>query len=536
MFLCALCAKFCMSFRLFCTFLLALPALTGAIQINEIMYDPAASESYAEWVELYNNESAEINLTGWFLCDKGILPGYVNKSDGLTYGETNLTLPAGAYAIIADGGSGSTVLNNFTVNASAWLFHINGSEMCTNGLSNSGETITLNRSDRTVYDSVTYNDIASQNYSLGRQSDGSLKQSSLNGGTPGSQNGVPSSQVEYNVTINSFPTSLAFGAQSFVNINFSAGSYNFSKIRIVAYTFDPKFIAIDSTGSKISQTFQNSDTAKEFSYVNASDNIKTNITFNMEANCNSADPTGGYTGRVRVYNLTNATSNDWEELERIDFTFTVTPNQNCPPPSSSSSSSSTSGGSSSSTISTSISVDITKYLYIRNNFEIEALIFNSFESTKEVEIYSYIYRSEGSTEYANTGGATANKQTVTLKPNSKTTIKLTNTIKQEAQGEYTLKVRVKDGTKNYDGTETITLKSLSETGTKVSVEIVSNETVKNPEPSGLTGFFLGLGGNKTGGSNIGGAIIAGASNFISSLINGIIKLFSSVLANFGIRF
>ena len=172
-------------------------------------------------------------------------------------------------------------------------------------------------------------------------------------------------------------------------------------------------------------------------------------------------------------------------------------------------------------------------MHIGNNFEIETLVFNSFESTKEVEIYSYIYRSEGSTEYANTGGAIANKQTITLKPNSKATIKLINTIKTDAEGIYTLKVRVKDGTKNYDGTETITLKSLPETGTKVSVEVVSNETIEIPEPSGLTGFFLGFGGNKTSGSNIGGAILAGASNFISSLINGILKLFSSVLASIG---
>lgn len=539
-----------MRYGFVCAFLLALPTFVAGMQINEIMYNPVQDESYNEWIELYNNESS-IDLNGWTLCGKELLPGYVNHSDGQTYYNNGSNLSADSYALITDGGTGSTngslVLDNFNVPVSTLFFHIDGTAMCTGGLTNTGDTITLNKSDGTSMDNITYSSSLGANgnsKTLGKNSSNEWAETSVP--TPGDNNTFSSNSSnpnnEYNLTLNSFPTSLAFGAQSFVNITFSAGSYNFSKIKIVAYarqtTSSGPYIAIDGTGSKISQQFFNTDTAKEYSYVNMSQNITTNLTFNLESNCNNADATGVYTGRVRAYNLTNASANEWEEIQTSDFSFSVSANQNCPALPPAAPPSSPSGGSNSpSTVSPSISVDITKYLRIDEDFEIEAFIFNSFSVSKGVEIYSYIYRSDGSTEYANVGGPTANKQTITLKPNSKTSVKLTNTIKPDAEGIYTLKVRVKDGDKNYDGTESIKLEKLPETEAKVSVNVEHNETADNPTPSGLTGFFLGLDGNKTGNySNISGAIIGGVGNFISSIVSGIINLISSVLANIGLRF
>ena len=524
-----------MDFRLLCAFLLVLPTLVTAVQINEIMYDPAASESYAEWVELYNNESTEINLTSWFLCDKEILPGYVNKSDGQTNYSTNLTLPPDTYAIITDGVSGSTVLNDFSVNTSAWLFHINGSEMCTNGLINSGETVTLNMSNGTIYDSVAYTDIASQDYSLERQSNGTFAESSILGGTPGSPNSAQQSEDlgtpdygPYNITIDSFPDGMQFGSQSAVNVTFFGGNSNFSKIRLVAYAYTPAWISVDASGNTIKNSIASNDRAVELENVTSNKNITTNITLKLEDNCDGAHSIGNYTVNVRIYNFTNGT---WNALDSKDqkFNISVSAKTNCPPPSSPPPPSGGSGGGSSPPPSPSISVDVIKYLRIGEDFEIEAFVFNSFATQKEVEIYSYIYRSDSGTEYANTGGPTANRKTITLKPNSKTSVKLTNTIKPEAEGDYTLKVRVKDGEKNYDGTEKIKIeRSSEESEGEVSVNVTENERVE-PAPSGLTGFFLGLGGNKTSGSNIGGAMVAGIGNFIADIINGFIKMISDVI-------
>jgi len=499
-----------------------LPSFAAALQINEIMYDPAASESYAEWIELYNNESEDINLTDWFLCGDEILSGYVNKSDGLTNYTNNMTLASGDYAIITDGGTGSTVLNNFTVSPTAILFHVNSNEMCTNGLKNTGETVTLNRTNGTIYDSISYTDITSQNYSIERSSDEILLyESSALGGTPGYANSQP--QSLYNLTVNAFPTSLAFSAQSFVNVTFRAGNYNFTKIRIIAYAYSPKYIAVDNAGSKISQQFYSADTAKEFLDVNVT-NTTTNLTFNLESNCNSADPTGTYTGRVRVYNLTNASSNVWQEIQTADFTFSVTANQNCPPPSSPPPSSGSSGGS---TLppSPSISIDIISYKQSGEDFEISASIFNQFNSAKDVEVYSYIYRDK---YIASEGGWTPNKKGLTLKPNSKTSVKLKNTIKPDAEGEFTLKVRVKDGNdKTYDGTEKIKLEKLPEESRdgKVTVNVSNNKTNKN-SGTGPTGFFIKPVGNNTNG--ISGAILSDVSNYVSIIINGIANLVKNI--------
>jgi hypothetical protein len=123
------------------------------------------------------------------LCGNNLLAGYVDKADGLTYHDSGLSLAAGAYAVITDGGTGSTVLDNFTVNTSALLLHVNGNAMCTNGLGNSGETLALYGADNATVDSVTYADDAAENYSLERNTSGWFQSFAL-GGTPGTANSI----------------------------------------------------------------------------------------------------------------------------------------------------------------------------------------------------------------------------------------------------------------------------------------------------------------------------------------------------------
>jgi len=111
----------------------------SAIMINEIMYDPPSSlgGTYAEWIELYNDESEAINLTGWKIAD---------PSNHLIIGE-ELVIQASEYVIIAK----NSFFDNFseyynaTANAKAGFY-----------LKNSGEQVNLINSSESEIDSITY--------------------------------------------------------------------------------------------------------------------------------------------------------------------------------------------------------------------------------------------------------------------------------------------------------------------------------------------------------------------------------------------
>lgn len=47
----------------------AVPILTPAVVINEVLYNPEGADLGAEAVELYNPTLAAVNLTGWSLAD-----------------------------------------------------------------------------------------------------------------------------------------------------------------------------------------------------------------------------------------------------------------------------------------------------------------------------------------------------------------------------------------------------------------------------------------------------------------------------------
>ena len=89
-----------------CFFLLlaAAPSLQAQLQITEIMYDPASSDSEWEWVEVRNNSASAIDLNGYVLSDAGTnqlgAPNIVNIDPG---GNANTTMiPAGGVAILYD--------------------------------------------------------------------------------------------------------------------------------------------------------------------------------------------------------------------------------------------------------------------------------------------------------------------------------------------------------------------------------------------------------------------------------------------------
>jgi len=147
---------FVFCFVIFSAVLFSFSFVLGEIRINEVMYNPNFSNDYNEYIEIYNNGSTEINLIGWKLCNNEILSGYVNR-EGFTNLNTTLILQPNFSAIISDGGSsGTEVYSNFNVSENSIALHINGTAMCTRGLNNTGEEITLWNSSNYLMVSINY--------------------------------------------------------------------------------------------------------------------------------------------------------------------------------------------------------------------------------------------------------------------------------------------------------------------------------------------------------------------------------------------
>jgi len=135
------------------------------------MYNPSTSQgsdSYNEWIELYNNNSYDINLSGWKLCGTELLPGYINHTDFNIYLNTGFIIPPNSYVIITDGGTGSTrgtdFYNDSNIDKNSTAFHVNTSSIC-GSLSNSGDLINL--SNGTFEQIFNYTYLVNLNYADG---------------------------------------------------------------------------------------------------------------------------------------------------------------------------------------------------------------------------------------------------------------------------------------------------------------------------------------------------------------------------------
>jgi len=78
-------------FGVFFVVLFSLSFVLGEVRINEVMYDPTGNDVGNEWVELYNNGTEAINITGWkFITrnsdhDLKIPPAKNGRGDMLIY-------------------------------------------------------------------------------------------------------------------------------------------------------------------------------------------------------------------------------------------------------------------------------------------------------------------------------------------------------------------------------------------------------------------------------------------------------------------
>lgn len=110
-----------------------------AIQISEVMYNPNGTDEDREWVELYNNESVGINLTGWQFLDP--------TARSLTLNQGFSVIGAGEFAIIAE-------------NATQFLleYSFNGTILANDSisLSNSGDNLGLKDASGSVVVNITY--------------------------------------------------------------------------------------------------------------------------------------------------------------------------------------------------------------------------------------------------------------------------------------------------------------------------------------------------------------------------------------------
>jgi len=135
---------------LFSLIFIFLMQVSNAIIINEIMADTITDESLNEWIELYNNESTAVNVSGWIFGD--------NKDndtiEGGLYNKEGTIIEAFGFAILTD--EATRVYNNFNVSPDAVRLYVDDGAMG-NGLINSGETLYLYDNNGNIVDRKTYN-------------------------------------------------------------------------------------------------------------------------------------------------------------------------------------------------------------------------------------------------------------------------------------------------------------------------------------------------------------------------------------------
>src|SRR3989338_1273839 len=118
---------------LFAILLFLVPEAYSKILINEIMPNPVADESLNEWIEIYNNGTDAVNVSGWVIGDDS---GNDTLEGGLYNREGTILEPFG-FAIITD--DNTRVYNNFNVSPDAVRLYADDSSIG-NGLLNDGET------------------------------------------------------------------------------------------------------------------------------------------------------------------------------------------------------------------------------------------------------------------------------------------------------------------------------------------------------------------------------------------------------------
>ena len=118
-----------------------------ALQISEIMYDPAGSDTGNEWIELYNDTSSSINLTTYKFFEN-------NVNHGITANQGGSSISAGEYVVLADNPT------NFLAQHAGYVGKIFDSAF---SLSNTGEYIEMRDSASVNLSSTAYAPLSDAN-------------------------------------------------------------------------------------------------------------------------------------------------------------------------------------------------------------------------------------------------------------------------------------------------------------------------------------------------------------------------------------
>lgn len=119
----------------------------GNILINEIMFDPEeCSDSYCEWIEIFNNNSFAVNISGYKISDRtSDLTKEYNRTINF-FNETNIS--AFGYFIIAKKKANFSQFWNVSCGIAESAFNLN----------NDQEIVALYSVNNSIVDSIYYND------------------------------------------------------------------------------------------------------------------------------------------------------------------------------------------------------------------------------------------------------------------------------------------------------------------------------------------------------------------------------------------
>lgn len=420
---------------LFVTFL-ALFSAAPAVVIDEIMYDPSGSDTDREWVEIYNNDTLDVNLTGWKFLESGV-------NHGLTLTNGSWVLPAGGFAVITQ--DSTTFLAEY-LNFSGTLFDSSFD------LSNSNESLVLKNSSSYVLENITY-------YSIwGANGNGnSLQLINFTDWCEG--NPTPGFENNCTAVVNATPI-----------VNISAGdcdlNLEINTTAVIYYsggTIDYDLIVSDLLCSNVTHSYNISYWIENFfggfmkTPYNSSYDIMCKDTSSHQKQADDICGTEAYWIKAQILesdcNDTNPENNYAEYLIVVRGKNPV--NSDCKTSTSTSDSTKTS-----SSISTAKNFEVkmlnsSAQVFTGQSFITQVMITNFYSSSKTFEIYSYAYKGQ---TIASEGGWVGNRQNITVAGSKFEIIYLDNKIKPDAKPDnYVFKVRAALGEEKSDAVSQITV-------------------------------------------------------------------------------
>tara|TARA_Y100000310_G_scaffold332444_1_gene408037 strand:+ start:13062 stop:15287 length:2226 start_codon:yes stop_codon:yes gene_type:complete len=122
----------------------------GDIVITELMANPLEDESLNEYIEIYNNASEAVNISGWVIGDNRDN----DTIEGGSYGGSGTIISSFGYGIITD--EMTRVYNNFNVSEDTIKLYIDDASIGYGGLGNAGDSVYLYDNNMNLVDSFNY--------------------------------------------------------------------------------------------------------------------------------------------------------------------------------------------------------------------------------------------------------------------------------------------------------------------------------------------------------------------------------------------